>query len=244
VDLAPSETDSSRDLERHLPDLLRTAGMTVVRLDVLTRPESFRGGEVSEEAQAITGPARDEHRARHFGFWEFVLAAAVESSPLTRAGLIRGALRHNSDHTIQTELSLKEFAHELEAGSFRDLPARHIVSLTSIAADRLQNGEPWHLPLLDMGAPAGELGLAACLAALSELGASGALFGSGRSYHFVGNQMLSPREMLTFLGRAQLLSPIVDARWISHQLLDGRCGLRISTDIDKHQRSHELVARV
>lgn len=230
------------DLERHLPELLSRAGMHVVRLDALVRPASFRGVEVSEEAQTITGSARDEHKARGFGFWEFALAGAVNATPPTRHGLLRGALRHNSDDTIQLELSLEDFTLALEAGSFHDLPARNVVSLTSIAADHWDGPEPWHLPMLDMSVAAGEAGLAACMDVLAQLDAHGAVFASGRSYHYVGDRLLPPRQMLDFLARAQLLSPIVDARWVTHQLIDGRCGLRISTDLERHQARHSLVA--
>lgn len=243
MDMTPSRNAPSEGLREHLPGLLARSGLRSVRLDALFRPPSFRGGEVSEEAQRITGAARDEHRARGFGFWEYALAGAVDATPAARRGLLRAALRHNSDNTIQFELPLDAFIRALKQDDFNGLPARQVVSLTSIA-DRWDGREPWHLPMLDLGTPEGDAGLAASVDALTELGARGAIFASGRSYHFVGDQLLSPREMLGFLARAQLLSPVVDSRWVTHQLIDGRCGLRISTDVEKHNASHRLAARL
>lgn len=242
MDLTPGRRpDAAGGLREHLPALLARSGLRTVRLDALFRPPSFRGGEVSEETQRITGAARDEHRARGFGFWEYALADAVEATPSSRRALLHAALRHNSDNTIQFELPMEDFVQALEEGDFNDLPARNIVSLTSIA-DRWNGREPWHLPMLDLGVAEGDAGLAASVDALVELGAQGAIFASGRSYHFVGDRLLSPREMLSFLARAQLLSPVVDSRWVTHQLIDGRCGLRISTDVEKHSAGHTLAA--
>lgn len=232
------------DLAVHLPPLLKAAGLDAVQLDVLTRPESFRGGMVSPEAQAITGPARDEHRRRHFGFWEFVLSQVADTDQDTRRRLIQGALRHNSAETIQTEIDIDEFVAALTCDAFTQLPSRLIVSLTSVIPHRSTSAGPWHLPMLDMGLPASSAAQVACSEAVIGLGVGGLLLQSGRSYHFIGDRPLSLQEMTTFLARAQLLSPIVDARWASHQLLDGRCGLRISTDTERSLAPHQLVAHL
>ena len=98
--------------------------------------------------------------------------------------------------------------------------------------------------MLDMGLPVGPESRDACVNAVSALGVGGLLLQSGRSYHFIGNQPLGQRELTRFLARAQLLSPIVDARWASHQLIDGQCGLRISTDLDTTSPPHQLSAIV
>jgi hypothetical protein len=104
-------------------------------------------------------------------------------------------------------------------------------------------GLSWHLPMLDMGAPVGT-GAPACVDALAALGLSGQLYESGRSYHFIANRPVSPDEFRALLARAQLLSPIVDARWVAHQLIDGRAGLRISTDAVRHTTPHKFVTGV
>lgn len=230
------------DLSLHLAPLLERAGIESVQLDVLTKRPSFRGGEVSTQAQNITGPAREEHLRRHFGFWEYVLSAATAADPDTRAALIAGALRHHTDPTRLVSLSLAEFTANLRSNRYSNLPSRMVVSLTSQIGMSRESRSGWHLPMLDLGAPVSHGGEQACVDALKALGASGLLFSSGKSYHFYANKVVSESEFLKFLARAQLLSPIVDARWISHQLLDCQAALRISTDAERYRRPHRFVA--
>jgi hypothetical protein len=237
-----TDMNPSDDLATHLPPLLEAAGITNVQIDILTKRESFKGAEVSTRAQEVTGPAREEHRRRGFGFWEYVLSATYDIDANTRRALIDGALRHNSSETIQTQLSLSEFNRSLSAQAFRGLPERTIISLTSHV--ETSAGRSWHLPMLDMGAPVGAAGAAACVDALNSLGISGQLYESGRSYHFIADRPVSPDNFRVVLSRAQLLSPIVDARWIAHQLIDGRAGLRISTDTARHAVPHKFVTLI
>lgn len=234
---------SGSGLADHLPALLREAHVKTVELDVLHRRTSFQGGEVSARAQKITDPAREEHRRRGFGFWEFVLAESVTTDPHTRKGLLQGALRHNSDEVIRVHLDREAFIKQLGSGEFENLPARDLVSLYSpvhIEGDL----RPMHLPLLDLGVKIAPDGQAASIDALNALGLRGLLFESGRSYHFYGAQPLPQSELVALLAKAQLLSPIVDARWVSHQLIDGRCGLRISTDREKTPIAPIFVAQI
>lgn len=239
-----TDVDAVGDLARNLPALLERAGIQHLHCDVLTKRHSFKGADVSPRAQEITGPAREEHRRRHFGFWEYVLSGAIDADFETRAGLIEGALRHNSGGTIHMQMSLAEFTDSLRRNQFADLPPRTIVSLTSSVETASAPTADWHLPMLDMGAPVGPAGQAACLDALQGLGLTGLLFDSGKSYHFFADRVLSEQEFWTLLARAQLLSPIVDARWIAHQLLDGHAALRISTDSERHHQPHHLAAEV
>jgi hypothetical protein len=234
---------AGRALADHLPTLLRQAHIETVELDVLHRRTSFQGGEVSAQAQKITDPAREEHRRRGFGFWEFVLAESVSTDSQTRLGLLNGALRHNSDEAIRVRLDREAFIDRLSAGEYENLSPRDLVSFCSpvhVAGDERR----LHLPLLDLGVTLGPDGQASAIDAMNALGLSGLLFESGRSYHFYGAQPVPQSELVALLARAQLLSPMVDSRWVSHQLIDGRCGLRISTDSEKTPLAPVFVARV
>lgn len=236
-------TPTGRGLADYLPGLLRQANIDTVELDVLNRRQSFQGSEVSTQAQSITGPARDEHRRRGFGFWEFVLAEGVATESETRLGLLEGALRHSSDEAIRVCLERETFIDRLRAGEYENLPPRDLVSFCSpvaVAGDE----RPLHLPLLDLGVKPGSDGQAAAVDAMEALGLNGLLFGSGRSYHFYVAEPVTQPELVALLARAQLLSPIVDSRWVSHQLIDGRCGLRISTDSEKTPIPPAFVAQV
>lgn len=242
-ELASAVIPTESGLAEYLPALLREAGIETVELDVLHRRPSFQGSEVSPRAQSITDPARDEHRARGFGFWEFVLADAVTADSETRRGLLDGALRHNSEGAIRLKLKREEFIERLRAGEYENLPPRDLVSFCS-PVEVFGDGQRMHLPLLDLGVKPGPDGVAAAMDAMRSLGLRGLLFESGRSYHFYSADPVTQPDLVAILGRAQLLSPIVDSRWVSHQLIDGRCGLRISTDSEKAPVPPIFVARI
>jgi hypothetical protein len=55
------------------------------------------------------------------------------------------------------------------------------------------------------------------------------LVNSGRSYHFYGDRLLTTSKWREVLLRASLLAPIVDGRWITHQLLQGYAALQVSS---------------
>lgn len=240
----PSDSDNiGPGLPEYLPALLRQARIETIELDVLHRRPSFQGGEVSPRAQSITNPARDEHRARGFGFWEFVLAEAVTTDSVTRNALLNAALRHNSDEAIRVRLGREEFIERLRASEYQNLPPRDLVSFYS-PVDVAGQQQRMHLPLLDLGVKPGSDGEASAIDALDALELRGLLFMSGRSYHFYGADPVTPPYLVALLGRAQLLSPVIDSRWVSHQLIDGRCGLRISTDSEKTPSPPVFVARV
>lgn len=242
-DQPSSAAPSGPGLAEYLPALLREAGVETVELDVLHRRPSFKGGEVSAQAQSITNPARDEHRARGFGFWEFVLASAVTTDPETRRGLLEGALRHNSAGALRVRLGRDEFIERLSAGEYSNLPSRDLVSFCS-PVEISGEDQRMHLPLLDLGVKPGPDGQASAVDSIHALGLRGLLFESGRSYHFYGSEPVAQPDLVALLARAQLLSPIVDSRWVSHQLIDGRCGLRISTDSAKTPIPPVFVTRV
>jgi hypothetical protein len=126
--LADTAVPTGPGLADYLPALLREARIEAVELDVLHRRPSFQGSEVSPRAQSITDPARDEHRARGFGFWEFVLANAVTTDSETRSALLTAALRHNSDDAIRVRLRRNEFIESLSSGEYMNLPPRDLVS--------------------------------------------------------------------------------------------------------------------
>ncbi len=142
-------------------------------------------------------------------------------------------------------MALDEFSAVLADGSFTGLPPRTIVSLTSVVVGSFCSpDDEFHLPMLDMGLPVTVESVDTCVDAITALGGTGLLLQSGRSYHFIGNQPISGRDLTRFLAQAQLLSPIVNTRWASHQLLDGQCALRISTDLETTLPPHQLAAIV
>lgn len=238
---AKDSQDQPRGLLHVLPELLRKAGVELVVVETLRKQASFRGGDFSTAAKEVTRRARTEHRERGFGFWEFALAQTPHIDTDTRDILVRGALKHDTQAPqSREEQSIEEFEAHLQSGRWTGLPARSMTVLCSTV--RTRGGSWLHLPMLDFGVPVRVPGSEdAALAALKAMDLRGALLSSGTSYHFIGSELATTEEMLTLLARAQLLSPIVDYRWVSHQLIDRTCRLRISTDEERNLQPHTLV---
>ncbi|WP_344161597.1 hypothetical protein [Kribbella yunnanensis] len=97
----------------------------------------------------------------------------------------------------------------------------------------LTDGESAHIPMLDFAARVQNEGSeASILAVCSTLPFDAKVLMSGRSFHYYGKALLSGREHQEFLGRSLLFAPIVDHRWIAHQLMMGYTALRISAGRD------------
>lgn len=58
----------------------------------------------------------------------------------------------------------------------------------------------------------------------------GVLLDSGRYYHYWGNFLLSEIELIRFLGEFLMPTVIVSPRYIGHQLFNGSCTLRLTSD--------------
>lgn len=100
-----------------------------------------------------------------------------------------------------------------------------------------KRGERLHLPLMDFQCPISERNLDVVVTALALIGLyTGAVVESGRSYHYYGFNLLTLDAWLEFLGGCLLLSPIIDARYIGHRLLDKECVLRLSPSPGKTQQ--------
>jgi hypothetical protein len=156
-------------------------------------------------------------------FWDAMLLSATrgDSVPL---GILRSALYHQEiletvtvavDQTIETRLA------ELTQQSTAD----RVLGLSSRVDSE---GSTMHLPLLDFHCADDEFGRALARASLEALLPSGFhMLSSGRSLHGWGRELLSRQELVSFLGRALLLSPVTDRSYIGHQLVQGYCVLRI-----------------
>lgn len=96
---------------------------------------------------------------------------------------------------------------------------------------KLSNGEEMHIPMLDFHIDISVKNTNLVKKICNILGVEGFLLNSGKSYHFIGIQLLSHKELYQFLGQALLFTPIVDEIWIAHQLQEHSCTLRFG---EKH----------
>jgi len=103
-------------------------------------------------------------------------------------------------------------------------------SLAFLSEVVCSDGSLRHLPMADFHAFKSATNQRIVEAVAERLFPKGAmLLESGESYHAYGTELLSEGEFRVFLGKAMLCVPIVDRAYLAHQLIEGRCALRLSS---------------
>ena len=178
------------------------------------------------ERQRIIDSGLETRQRCGLPFWDAVLLSTFGQG---RVGfpIIEKALFHNPPTGDMLTVRSSDWSEAYLNSIMRNVtPGRSLV-LSSLA--KLNTGESRHIPFVDFHCPSSALNEDLCSHASSLLDPGGGyLLESGRSYHFYGKSLLTASELPSFLGRALLLSPVVDRAWVAHQLIEGACGLRIS----------------
>ena len=164
-------------------------------------------------------------------FWESLLLSCFgESRDYSR--LLREAQFHQSNANSLLRIS----RDDVIAGRLDEManaqPAGYHLSLSSKI--ELTGGAIRQLALLDFHCPENAVNdrLVAEVCKLL-LKYTSLVFSSGESYHMLGLCLLDERAFREFLTNSLLFSPIVDARYVAHQLLEGSCALRLSSSLQK-----------
>jgi hypothetical protein len=165
-------------------------------------------------------------RKYNLPFWEGVLLSLFHAErPSTR--LLRAAAHHNE--TAGNFIPIERNA--VSASHLRELASGYIDHRMLAVSSRvkLRDGSNRHFPMLDFHCPVSPESLRLAQVVSEELFTGrGFILRSGDSYHFYGNGLLTESELIAFLGRALLFTPIIDRAWVAHQLLESACALRIS----------------
>lgn len=226
-----------------LKEVFQSADVSEVEILYFTRPHAFLGSEISEDARSLARIARESHRKQGYGFWEKLLSISAESDKSTRRAIFDRAVtaQRSSDSTKREKLPLDVFFSRLADGQYTNLPGREVVAVSSRI--RLEEAAAdMHLPMIDFALNASLYNDGAIVDVAEALHLRGSIFDSGNSYHYYGSVPITESDLPRFLARAQLLSPLVDFRWGCYQILDGECSLRISTDRERNNSPHRLVA--
>ncbi len=165
-------------------------------------------------------------------FWNALMISIINSGSIP-ANCLKGASLHHNIH---------------ECGWVKTDQLDEVVSL-EYTEDRLafnsttsmRGGQKGHIPMLDFHVPASEDNLMLVEKVCSLLSYPGYVLNSGKSFHFIGERIISQKDLIAFLGKALLFTPIVDEIWIAHQLQDGACSLRFTV---KHGVVPSVVAQI
>jgi hypothetical protein len=156
-------------------------------------------------------------------FWDGFLLRIAHSGNYSEQ-VLASAMLHQSANRVY-RLSVQS----LLSGDVPDvqLCSGEILTLSSKCVNR--SGALLHLPMLDYHLPFGANRTRLIMKVTETLEQTGLIVRSGKSFHFYGNSLLDEAGWRIFMGKALLLSPIVDRNWIAHQLIQGFCALRISS---------------
>lgn len=222
-----------RPLLEELPQFLYKLGVRSIEVASFELPSPVRR-RVPKMAQQAFGTeisdALHMHAVSGIPFWESVLLSLYRLR--RRAGaqravelILRSAAYHQTPKSarhIAVGANLPVDIHRIE----QSLGANQI--LTVLSSVTTLSGDVRQLAMLDFRIPASPQAEAIALHVARGLIPGGMLVHSGASYHLYGAVLLDADQFSEFLGRALLLHPVVDGRWIAHQQIEGRCALRIS----------------
>ncbi len=172
-------------------------------------------------------------------FWDGALLAA-RAHGQAPVGLLSAACYHQSAQNVQLVEREAISEETLRAMAARVSPGR-MLALSS-AVD-MRDGSMLHIPMLDFHGLHFPEHLAVAREIIAQLAIEGVLLSSGKSFHFYGEALLPAERLIAFLARALLFAPLVDHRWVAHQLLEGASALRISSQ-DTSGVPPYVVARV
>ncbi len=215
-----------------LPDMLQSLG-AVTSLCLVELPGASPMQHRLDDRAAVEpllDRVRDLRSVYRIPFWAAVMLLVGDEAPDVRESVLNAALFHQASADagrvteVRNDGRLQRRMQELVA----DVPTGRFVALRSGVV--IEGTQVAHIPMLDFRWEPTDANLSITAETVRALGLGGWIFDSGRSFHFYGDRLLPTSHALSaFLGKALLLMPIVDQRWIAHQLIEGGCALRISS---------------
>ena len=158
-------------------------------------------------------------------FWDSALALALQGS-IDAHQIIDAALFHNTQPVVSHTIKAGNAENHLN-NLLSDEWSESTLALSSGVT--LSDGSRRHIPMLDFHIPANDVTYGTVVKCLKSLAVGKfAIVDSGKSFHAYGMSLLDASGLRDFLSRALLLSPIVDTRYIAHQLRDNQCKLRVA----------------
>lgn len=147
-------------------------------------------------------------------FWSGIMLSSFDNKDYSEQ-ILATALRHNP---IKELLYIKT----------SDIP-NHIDSFCALCSKViLKDGSEKHIPMIDFHIPPSPDNLNVVKSVCKFLGLSpGWILNSGESYHFIGGRIVTWETIYEILAKSILYNPIVDIAWVSHQLREVSCSLRI-----------------
>ena len=155
----------------------------------------------------------------HMPFWDSVMLCTFDNLNFS-SDILQAALLHNKATAIKyISADCLDVFQELVNQEKR-------LAVSSLVI--LQDGQKAHIPMFDFHIPVSTSNFKVVQTVCLLLGLKhGFILNSGESYHYIGKEAVAWDELYILLAKALLYSPIIDKAWISHQLQERSCSLRI-----------------
>lgn len=190
--------------------------------------------ELTSEEKIIIDKAIALRKSSQLPFWEaLMLSCFDEKADYSR--LLEEATFHQTHNDSLIRITREDVLTGRLDKMINSLPPGHHLSFSSNI--EFEKAGMKLLPLLDFHCPETTLNDQLVSEVCHQLYRHVVIvFSSGESYHALGLESLDNDGFRDFLTRSLLFSPIVDARYVAHQLLEGRCALRLSDSANKPER--------
>jgi hypothetical protein len=219
---------------------LKTFKLFTIRHLAPLRQRLLANPELASLAEPVPRPLGGRSPVR----WTSVLEPAAISRLSSGAvnALLQGACLHaSSQGALKSEdISVRTVSPDDLRRRIEALPSDAMLAMSSGVVG--QANRTMHLPMLDLALPFSRDNTRVVAELAAFFGMPSAIFSSGNSYHYYGLHLQTAAQYFhDFLPRALLLAPLVDARWVAHQLQDMLATLRISPHLTGGQ-TPRLVA--
>ena len=188
----------------------------------------------SLEEEEIFNYALHMKKQYHLLFWDGIMLGSINNTSYSPR-FLKAALRHNDiKKFILIKIEEILVKHQTLINNY---PRIAVCSKVIMKDYSIQ-----HIPMIDFHLPISNKNLLIIKDYCHILGLEhGFILNSGESYHFIGNELMSWNSLYKLLTQSLLLSPIVDKSWISHQLIEKSCSLRINK---KHNIYPQVIAQI
>jgi len=172
----------------------------------------------ASEFSSLIDEAIKLKRKLNVRFWHALLSLFSKASKVDE-DLVSHALYHQANSKYQyIDVNATTDFCKCESGVSSALNSKVIMS----------DGGTRHIPLLDFKVKSQDSNLCVVVAAVKALKLRGYILDSGKSYHFIGLDLVSESELIDILAKFCLLAPISDSAWASHQIIERSASLRVS----------------
>lgn len=167
---------------------------------------------------ALISMAQRNKMRNQVRFWSAMLSLFIEKKTYSKR-LLPELFYHqpNRDYDYVDRLRLDQYLDS-------NFPSPHAINSKILMID----GSTRHIPLLDFKVTSQSGHDELVMDCIRSLGLSGYILDSGKSYHFIGEKLISESELIDILAKFVFLDPISDKAWAAHQILERSASLRIS----------------